>query len=173
MVAISGLIILVTYHLVQFTVPHIDGLVQERCNSIANALELCLSCTKSSIWRLGTFRFHLQVLFYKWVTVTLLDLSHWGKDRTVANFPDILKCIFLNENIWISIKILPKLVSKVPINNIPSLVHIMAWCQLGDKSLSEPTMASLLMCICTTQPQSLNNIKNLSLYVIKYQVYLT
>ena len=31
--------------------PHIDGLVQERQNSIANALELCLSCTKSSIWR--------------------------------------------------------------------------------------------------------------------------
>ena len=25
--------------------PHIDGLVQERCNSIANALELHLSCT--------------------------------------------------------------------------------------------------------------------------------
>ena len=25
-----------------------DGLVQERCNSIANALELCLSCTKPS-----------------------------------------------------------------------------------------------------------------------------
>ena len=26
---------------------HIDGLVQERCNSIANALELCLSCIKA------------------------------------------------------------------------------------------------------------------------------
>ena len=26
----------------------IDGLVQERCNSIANALELRLSCTNSS-----------------------------------------------------------------------------------------------------------------------------
>ena len=25
--------------------PHVDGLVQERCNSIANALELRLSCT--------------------------------------------------------------------------------------------------------------------------------
>ena len=29
---------------------NIDGLVQERCNSIANALELCLSCTCPSIW---------------------------------------------------------------------------------------------------------------------------
>ena len=29
---------------------HIDGLVQERRNSIANALELRLSCTNPSIW---------------------------------------------------------------------------------------------------------------------------
>ena len=28
---------------------HIDGLVQEKCNSIANALELHLSCTNPSI----------------------------------------------------------------------------------------------------------------------------
>ena len=29
---------------------YIDGLVQERRNSSANALQLCLSCTNSSIW---------------------------------------------------------------------------------------------------------------------------
>ena len=29
---------------------HIDGLVQERCNSIANALELHLSFTNPSMW---------------------------------------------------------------------------------------------------------------------------
>ena len=28
----------------------LDGLVQERCNSIANAMELRLSCTNPSIW---------------------------------------------------------------------------------------------------------------------------
>ena len=28
---------------------HLDGLIQERCNSIANALELHLSCTNPSI----------------------------------------------------------------------------------------------------------------------------
>ena len=32
------------------TVREIDGLVQERRNSIANALELRLSCTNSSKW---------------------------------------------------------------------------------------------------------------------------
>ena len=34
----------------------------------------------------------------------------------------ILKCIFLNENEWISIKILLKFVPMGPINNIPALV---------------------------------------------------
>ena len=31
---------------------------------------------------------------------------------------DIFKCIFLNENVWIMIKITLKFVSKGPINNI-------------------------------------------------------
>ena len=57
---------------------------------------------------------------------------------------DIFKCIFLNENVWISIKISLKFVPKGPINNIPSLVQIMAWRRPGDKPLSEPMMVSLL-----------------------------
>ena len=40
---------------------------------------------------------------------------------------DILKCICLNENIWISIEISLKFVPKGPINNIPALGQIMAW----------------------------------------------
>ena len=40
---------------------------------------------------------------------------------------DILKCIFLNENVWISIKIPLKFVHNVSINNIPALLQIMAW----------------------------------------------
>ena len=39
---------------------------------------------------------------------------------------DIFKCIFLNENVWISIGISLKFVPKDPINNIPALVQIMA-----------------------------------------------
>ena len=35
---------------------------------------------------------------------------------------DICKCIFLNENAWISLKMLLKFVPKVPINNIPALI---------------------------------------------------
>ena len=70
------------------------------------------------------------------------------------HFPDdILKCIFLNENVWISLTISLKCVRKVRINNIPSSVQIMAWRQPGDKLLSEPMMVILLTHICVTRPQ--------------------
>ena len=46
---------------------------------------------------------------------------------------DILKCIFSNENIYISIEMSLKFIPKSQINNIPALVQIMAWCRPGDK----------------------------------------
>ena len=53
------------------------------------------------------------------------------------SFPDdIFKCIFLNENVWNSIKISLEFVPRDPINNIPALVQIMAWRRPGDKPLS-------------------------------------
>ena len=70
------------------------------------------------------------------------------------HFPDdMFKCIFCNENIWIVIKIWLKFVPKGPINNIPSLVRIMAWRRPSDEPLSEPVMVSLLTHICVTRPQ--------------------
>ena len=66
---------------------------------------------------------------------------------------DIFKRNFLNENIWITIKISLKFVPKGPINNIPALVQIMAWRRSGDKPLSEPMMINLLTHICITRPQ--------------------
>ena len=67
--------------------------------------------------------------------------------------------IFLNENAWILLKNALKFVQKVKINNIPSLVQIMAWRRLGDKPLSEPMMVSLVslwMHICIPRPQWVN-----------------
>ena len=65
-------------------------------------------------------------------------LTHW--DKMAVIFVDyIFKCIFWNENAWISIKILLKFVPKNPINNIPALVQIMAWRRQGGKPLFEPT----------------------------------
>ena len=44
---------------------------------------------------------------------------------------DILKWIFWNENVWISIKISLKFVPRSSINNILALAQIMAWCRPG------------------------------------------
>ena len=73
-------------------------------------------------------------------------------------FPDdIFTWIFFNENVWIPIKISLRFVPKVPINNIPALVQIMAWRRPGDKPLSEPMMVSLLTHICVARPQWVND----------------
>ena len=66
---------------------------------------------------------------------------------------DIFKYIFLNENTSVSINTSLEFVPQGRINNIPSLVQIMAWRRLGDKPLSEPMMVSLLTHICVTRPQ--------------------
>ena len=69
----------------------------------------------------------------------LLNSSPLEKMATLLE-DDNFKYISLNENIWISIKIL-KFLLKGPINNIPALVQVMAWCRSGDKPLSEPILA--------------------------------
>ena len=56
----------------------------------------------------------------------------------VTIFQTTFSNAFLNENVQIPIKILLKFVPKGPINYIPALVQIMAWCRPGDKPLSEP-----------------------------------
>ena len=70
---------------------------------------------------------------------------------------DIFKCIFDNENEWISPRRTLMFVPKVRISNIPALVQIMAWRRPGDKPLSEPMMVSLLTHICVTRPQWVNS----------------
>ena len=72
---------------------------------------------------------------------------------------DIFKCIFVNENVWIWVKISLKSVSMGPINNIPALVQIMAWRRPGDRPLSEPMMVSLPTRICVTRPQWVNQVR--------------
>ena len=72
---------------------------------------------------------------------------------------DIFKYIFLNENVWIPIKIWLKFVPKGRINNIPALVQIIAWRRPGDKPLSEPMLVSLPTHICVIRPQWVNRSK--------------
>ena len=66
---------------------------------------------------------------------------------------DTYRCIFLNENVCISIEISLQFEPKGPINNMLALVQIMAWHRPGDKPLSEPMMVSLLTHICVTRTQ--------------------
>ena len=65
---------------------------------------------------------------------------------------DIFKCICLIEHVRIPIKILLNFVSMGLINNIPTLVQIMAWRRPGDEPLSEPMMVSLPTHLCITRP---------------------
>ena len=90
---------------------------------------------------------------------------------------DVLKCIFLNENVLISLKIPLKFVPMGPINNIPAMVQIMAWRRPGDKPLSEPMMVSLLTHICATRPQWVTSNKmmanhNSFVYGCTYHVFI-
>ena len=75
------------------------------------------------------------------------------------HFPDgIFKWISLNEDVWISINISLKFVSRGPINNIPTLVQVMAWRRPGGKPLSEPMMVRLPTHMCVTLPQSVKSL---------------
>ena len=92
---------------------------------------------------------YINVIQYYHNTLRLRQNGHHFED-------DVLKCIFLNENISISIKIALKFDPKAAINNSPSLVQIMAWRRPGDKSLYEPMMVTLLMHIYVNWPQWVN-----------------
>ena len=87
---------------------------------------------------------------YYWKDGLYIEMGPWSwfniktlrprqNDRHFAD--DTFKRIFLNENIWISVKISLRFVPKIWINNIPALVRIMAWHRPRDKPLSEPMMA--------------------------------
>ena len=57
---------------------------------------------------------------------------------------DIFNCIFVNVNVWISIKISLKFVPYGPINNKPALFQVMAWRQKGDKPLPETMLTQFI-----------------------------
>ena len=89
-------------------------------------------------------------------------LGLWQHGCHFAN--NVLKCILLNENVWILLNISLKFVPNNQINNIPALVHI--W--LGaNQAISnyEPMMVSLPRHICFTQPQWVKDGHILSSYL--------
>ena len=111
----------------------------EVCYSILNGLaSLSLPYRQQQQWLVWTIWTSLSAVREK--AVNTLRPRQNGR-----LFPDnVFKCIFLDESVWFAIKISLQFVFKVWINNIPALVQIMAWCQPGDKPLSEPMLARLL-----------------------------
>ena len=55
----------------------------------------------------------------------------------------IFKCIFLNENDRIPIRISAKFVARGPVANKPAFVQVMAWRRTGDKPFPEPMMTQV------------------------------
>ena len=105
--------------------------------------------------------------------------SHFNTFNTLRprqngqHFPNyIFKCIFFNENIWISIEISLKFVPQGPISNILALVQIMALRQLGDKPLSEPMMVGLLTHICVSRPQWVNALRSEQAWLLLQTTFL-
>ena len=97
----------------------------------------------------------IQVIYWRTETkfLTYSTLAHWGRDKMAAI---LLTTFFLNENVYIWLKISLKFVPKFWINNMPALVQIPAWPRPGDKPLSGPIMFSLLTHLCVTRPQRFN-----------------
>ena len=97
---------------------------------------------------------------YNTESVAVITIQAWGTVKTIIcrvhwfstlrprqngrHFAgDIFKGIFLNETVWILIKISLKFVLKGPIDDIPALVQVMAWHRSGDMPVSEQMMARL------------------------------
>ena len=67
------------------------------------------------------------------------------------------RCIFVNENFYILIKISLKCVNKCQVHNNTELVKIMPWRRIGDKPLSEPMLTRFsLTHICGTRGRWVN-----------------
>ena len=113
---------------------HMDGWVQERRNSIANAMELPLSCTDSSIWDIydwGTLAMELAqyctipsnlsfngVLMLYTAVYIILSLIQWPSDtiwchRTLSPLVQAMTChLFSNKpflhQCWLSVNWAPR-----------------------------------------------------------------
>ena len=75
------------------------------------------------------------------------------------HFPDdIFKCICIDENEWISMKISLKFFLMGQITNIPVLVQILARRRLGGRPLSEPMVVRLPTHVCVTRPQWIKRV---------------
>ena len=129
----------------------------------------------------GTDRTQLGPMLAPWTLLSGIQMASlipyafntlWPRQNG-RHFPDdIFKWIFLNENVWISINISLNFAPRGPINNIPTLVQVMAWRRPGDNPLSEPMMVKFLTHLCVTRPQWVNkhHQSNKSKYWLPFEI---
>ena len=79
---------------------------------------------------------------------------HWGRDKMAAIFQTTFSDAFSwMKMVKFQLRFHWNFVPKGPVNNIPPLVPIMAWCRPGEKPLFKPIMVKLQMHISATRPQ--------------------
>ena len=94
------------------------------------------------------------------------NINKSRRRQNCHHFADgIFKWLFMNKNVWVSLKISLKIVPKFRINNIPGLVQIMDQRRPGDKPLSEPLMISSPTHICIPRPHWVNEWAALLLHI--------
>ena len=108
---------------------------------------------KSKLYKSLYISAYVHVLILIHGSINTLRPTQNGRHFT----DDILKWLFLNENVWLFIEVWLNFVSKSPINNIPALVQIMDWRRPGKNPLSEPMIVSLPTHICVTRHQWVNH----------------
>ena len=131
------------------------------CINHITSPELCIQFIVTMLY------WYFVVLMYNWFHPNASGLLSWhcapvpvkqtlNTLRLRQNYrhfaEDIFKCICVNKNVWILLKISLKFVPRVLTDNIPALVQIMACRLVGAKPLSEAMLFSLLTHICITRP---------------------
>ena len=105
---------------------YIDGLVQERRNSIADAMELRLSCTNPSIWVLNLV-----------ITASVADLTLHGAQPSAATVLTTKMDMFYSESRWLWLPFRHRVTSfkmaEEILGNLPAL-----WVLKPTKSTVEP-----------------------------------
>ena len=111
----------------------------------------CTQKTMSSHWNIN--QIPVLVMLKAWCGGHHVYNNSTSPRQNGRHFTDdIFKHIFVNENVWILLKISLKFISKVPINNISALIQIMACRWLAPSHYLNRLCFILLMHICVTGP---------------------
>ena len=160
-----------SWHLVSATLQTFSDVFAWKESFVLNKIQLKgLIANMSALYRVMALRFSgkCHYLIKCWPR-SVMPYGIIGKQKVKSGFNSsppgqncrhfadgIFRCILLNENVWISIKISLNSVPKGSINIIPALVQVMAWRRIGDKPLSEPMLTGSLTHICGTRGRWVN-----------------